>query len=292
MGSFDFNRDAAAEIVTSAVWDGLEKSARAIERHAKQLAPVRKTGRAGESSWHRTTTYTREEALAVLSLPMWWNKGHVGVPGGYRGPASVSTKTKIRSPKFREKAFKQTLSMRQSIFPEREKRLGIHSFDFRESSMNLTGFGGRARWEIRQGAKAIRARMAEGPALERRSSGFFDVAEETSGAWGGKSKKYGNRGAFILAEAPNAKGGGTHHVFQYGGRLRRDIEFIGRQDASPGVPGNVIAARVMSNAPYSLYVEFPTRRTKAQPFLMPALKGERSNFVGRMARQMRSYLKG
>jgi HK97 gp10 family phage protein len=36
--------------------------------------------------------------------------------------------------------------------------------------------------------------------------------------------------------------------------------------------GHKLGARVIASAPYARYVEFPTSRTKAQPFMMPAFK--------------------
>jgi len=52
-----------------------------------------------------------------------------------------------------------------------------------------------------------------------------------------------------------------------GGTLRRSIKVV-----NPRRTGNVIRGSVRVTAPYAKYVEFPTHRTKAQPFLLPAYK--------------------
>lgn len=44
------------------------------------------------------------------------------------------------------------------------------------------------------------------------------------------------------------------------------------------IENGILMASVISKAPYSRYVEFPTRRTAAQPFLLPAFKAARSRF--------------
>ncbi len=56
-----------------------------------------------------------------------------------------------------------------------------------------------------------------------------------------------------------------------GGFLKDNIRLI-----EATIEGNVVTATVRSEAPYSRYVEFPTRRTAAQPFLLPAFKVGRS----------------
>jgi hypothetical protein len=62
----------------------------------------------------------------------------------------------------------------------------------------------------------------------------------------------------------------TYHL-QLGGRLRRDIEA-----RAPEVQGGQISGGVDSLAPYSVHVEFMTKRTRAQPFMRPAFKAHRN----------------
>jgi hypothetical protein len=60
-----------------------------------------------------------------------------------------------------------------------------------------------------------------------------------------------------------------------GGGLRDGIEVYTPRDTS-SEEGGIIRGYVKSTAIYSRYVEFPTRRTAAQPFLLPAFKAARS----------------
>lgn len=71
-----------------------------------------------------------------------------------------------------------------------------------------------------------------------------------------------------------------------GGRLRGEIH----DDPAEG-GGPVWIARVVSPTPYAKYVEFGTRRSRAQPYLRPALSQVRERFLTRMraaARQGRA----
>lgn len=62
-----------------------------------------------------------------------------------------------------------------------------------------------------------------------------------------------------------------------GGTLRKSIHATDVQRR-----GKKIVASVRAEAPYAKYVEFPTSRTKAQPFLLPAFKtfGTRERLAG------------
>lgn len=88
------------------------------------------------------------------------------------------------------------------------------------------------------------------------------------------------QGVSLLGRARReaAKGIGvikTNGRRQYGGYLKKHIVLI-----QPSGMGSRIVITVRSEAPYSRYVEFPTSRTAAQPFLLPALKGARGKYAG------------
>jgi HK97 gp10 family phage protein len=71
-----------------------------------------------------------------------------------------------------------------------------------------------------------------------------------------------------------------------GGTLRRSIKVV-----NPRRTGNVIRGSVRVTAPYAKYVEFPTHRTKAQPFLLPAYKayaGDATKLAKEIRRQQGS----
>lgn len=67
-----------------------------------------------------------------------------------------------------------------------------------------------------------------------------------------------------------------------GGRLRGEIH----ADYAEG-GGPVWVARVVSPTPYAKYVEFGTRRSRAQPYLRPALAQVRESFRARMVNATR-----
>lgn len=61
-----------------------------------------------------------------------------------------------------------------------------------------------------------------------------------------------------------------------GGRLRGEIH------VDPAEGGPMWVAKVVSPTPYAKYVEFGTRRSRAQPYLRPALSQVRESFRARM----------
>lgn len=60
------------------------------------------------------------------------------------------------------------------------------------------------------------------------------------------------------------------------GRLKRSIIHNNTSE------GNKVRFTIRAEAPYARYVEFPTSRTAAQPFLLPALKNARGKMVQRL----------
>lgn len=67
--------------------------------------------------------------------------------------------------------------------------------------------------------------------------------------------------------------------YQYGGHLRKSIRV-----ENPRRDGMRTTVTVRSGAAYSRYVEFPTSRTAAQPYLLPALKGARERYASNIRR--------
>jgi len=80
--------------------------------------------------------------------------------------------------------------------------------------------------------------------------------------------------------------GGDTEV-RIGGKLKASIESEGVT-----VAGNGAKARVTAGIRYAKYVEFPTVRTAAQPFLLPALQGHRKRLVKAVAAEVRKSLGG
>ena len=82
-------------------------------------------------------------------------------------------------------------------------------------------------------------------------------------------------------------GTGTRSRVQVGGALKASIGNTGVRETGSGVVVNVVAA-----IRYAKYVEFPTIRTAAQPFLLPALKGQQARLPRLVAEKIRQQLGG
>jgi HK97 gp10 family phage protein len=85
--------------------------------------------------------------------------------------------------------------------------------------------------------------------------------------------------------APTAQGGGSR--VEIGGALKASIEAEGAIETGKGMED-----RVTAGIRYAKFVEFPTIRTHAQPFLLPALHQNRQNLVKTMAAEVRKALGG
>lgn len=83
-----------------------------------------------------------------------------------------------------------------------------------------------------------------------------------------------------------AEGSGGTHV-QIGGALKASIESSGAVQTGSG-QSVTIAARIR----YAKFVEFPTIRTAAQPFLLPALHGHRQKLKDVFAANLRKTFGG
>jgi HK97 gp10 family phage protein len=80
-------------------------------------------------------------------------------------------------------------------------------------------------------------------------------------------------------------GGGSR--IEIGGALKASIESEGVVEAGQGSE-----VRVTAGIRYAKYVEFPTIRTHAQPFLLPALHDNRQRLVKTMAAEVKKALGG
>jgi len=74
------------------------------------------------------------------------------------------------------------------------------------------------------------------------------------------------------SKAATGKPRGISRGSEQGGTLKRGIE----RDEQVSRNGTKLSVEIRSTAPYSRWVEFPTHRTAAQPFLLPAFKAARS----------------
>lgn len=95
-------------------------------------------------------------------------------------------------------------------------------------------------------------------------------------------------GPSILLNDPEArrKSEATAGQMTVGGRLRASIEFEDRSS------GDIIRKSIIAggkSAPYAKFVEFGTRRSRAQPFLRPALKHAETIYPQKMRAAMRAF---
>ena len=96
--------------------------------------------------------------------------------------------------------------------------------------------------------------------------------------------RYEVRSGRAIHLAKSASGTTTVHV---GGALKASIESEGAIQTGSGQQ-----VRVTAGIRYAKFVEFPTIRTAAQPFLLPALHGNRQKLVKTMAAEVRKVLGG
>ncbi len=120
------------------------------------------------------------------------------------------------------------------------------------------------------------------------------VVSRRTGASGYESKalnpKLTSRGRYEVRSgraihlAPTAEGGKS---VQIGGALKASIESEGVIQTGQGTE-----VRVTAGIRYAKFVEFPTIRTAAQPFLLPALHDNRQRLVTTMAAEVKKALGG
>lgn len=81
------------------------------------------------------------------------------------------------------------------------------------------------------------------------------------------------RRAFVTLEGGTPEKGAKASTLLVGGRLKNSI-----LKSMADREGNRMVLNVSATAPYALFVEFPTRHNRAQPFLLPALKESQQLF--------------
>lgn len=96
--------------------------------------------------------------------------------------------------------------------------------------------------------------------------------------------RYEVKSGRAIAKIP-LPGGGTR--VQIGGKLKASIESEGVRQTGQGM-----AVKVTAGIGYAKFVEFPTVRTAAQPFLIPAMQDHRKALVKNVAAGVRKSLRG
>ena len=116
----------------------------------------------------------------------------------------------------------------------------------------------------------------------RLSQGGFEPGPAASAAMTARGRAEARSGSSIHM----AEGSGGTHV-QVGGALKASIESGGATQTGSGQSVTVTAA-----IRYAKFVEFPTVRTAAQPFLLPALHDQRSKLKDLFATNLRKTFGG
>lgn len=133
--------------------------------------------------------------------------------------------------------------------------------------------------------KGGRFTASEGAAgTTRNRQGGFEPGENLKSKLTSRGR-YEVRNGRAIHYAASAKG--TLSRVQIGGALKASIGPTPVHETSNGVEAEVEAA-----IRYAKYVEFPTIRTAAQPFLLPALAQERIRFPHEVAKAIKKNLGG
>lgn len=248
----------------SAAKAGVEKNAARIEAHAKKLAPIRKVfpGAQGDQPTRKMTKAEVKEVADIF-------KGMKSLSATQRRGAVASLKANpyIAMPS-RANRLSRTGAARRSFIP-----LGKDERINRDRGGAMSIFGGGPLYRF----GAFGQLSAQGRAELKRGMKDYEAGSFTSVI----------KTPIKAASSQEKERFGVTYRVQLGGRLKRDIE---REQSQ--FDGKMVTGNVTSNAPYSRFVEFPTRRTRAQPFLRPALKAQQTRLQADLAATFRSELQG
>jgi hypothetical protein len=251
MGSWSPNNEVV-DALRAAVESAVIQTAENIETTAKSLAPVRRVSKSEKSSRRRIGSARAAEL----------SSGFAAKGLSFGGTANF----RKRSFSVSENAWTRPLKERKSALAASESS---RSFTIRSAMVS-----GKLRVEAGELPKGLlytgrremeQAQSAVAGGLHR---GFTPKENDWVRTSAGRTPS-----ARVTGRTTDTKGI-TTFTMSVGGYLKAHIKA-----GNPKWSGNRITVTITSHAPYSRYVEFPTRRTKAQPFLMPALKQSRSAFL-------------
>lgn len=248
--------EPAIKRLQTQVASGIEEAAGEVQRVAQARAPVRKAFKAKRGTVHDLAdfkikigggTFTGDDIKEAA--------GHLGIN---LNDAQVG---------------------QFQVVGWRSRNIGPNNLSWRKGRGEAIRGVGTSSQRTSLGNRAItgfrRRRLPAGVSYTSRASS--DIRNATA-----RAVRLGPSSVKIGGKSQTGRGRGIIRVgrdqFQYGGYLRKHIVVEEVQT------GDRIVFRVVSKAPYSRYVEFPTSRTAAQPYLLPALKGIRNKFAG--------YIKG
>jgi len=241
--SFTSNAPLFITKMRESIEDGLKRAAKEIQEEAASLAPVRNSSRA-QMKFRRHTLIAPAES-SRLSLG---TKSFGGTLGFKKNPFMV------KFPVMGIRGVKGPMTRTKPMLRKAEYAATLRARAFSAK----IGKGGEP--EFSGGRLNPRGRFEQKNAFKGMTP--EKLASLKPGATVGSRKAVTFHG--MLGKEP---------LFEVGGFLRRNI-VVGPLEGGEAI----MKVSVVSKAPYSRYVEFPTRRTKAQPFMMPAIKQAKGNF--------------
>lgn len=234
--------------------DALEETGERIAAEAKRRAPIRKVFKEAKGYRRKFRPISDEERNIAMALSKQYYASSGGTPD--------------------ERAFKLRRSLAHLRYYARAEIP-------RRGSANSVGRSMKARQlgTIKEGRF-----QGNGSAVKIRGTRGYEPSDEFR-------QKLSARGAYEVRTGraihiqPSATGQSSR--VQIGGALKASI------GAGPVLQtGKGQEIEVEAAIRYAKYVEFPTIRTAAQPFLLPALKGEQSKFPHTVAAAIQRRLGG
>jgi hypothetical protein len=255
--------------VRNRVYDGVEATAMQVHRDAVAKAPVRKAFQGGNK-------LPRKGDLADFSMK---------IRGGHFTGGEIQEAAALMGINLSESQSRSIAAGRGNLQAQQNTRRSLGANHL--SWTNRPGRGGMTSEQARAvkprrnvagtrlpGFTPVRTVGRPG-AAKFSARARYDLRTSTTGQRGGNpSLKHANRnrGRGVIAQ-----GGGQ---YRYGGFLKKHIVV----DTPTGEGDLRIVFTVRSKAPYSRYVEFPTSRTAAQPYLLPAFKAARNKLAANIKR--------
>lgn len=167
----------------------------------------------------------------------------------------------------------------------------------RASAQRIQRSGGRVLTTVRQSRQAVEAPEVDFDDITERARGLKNPGVRPHLTHRGLKEleiakripvtletpyRRRDEGIKLSRSAVFVSGSGSNRSATLGGRLRGEIETVPATRR-----GGIITGWVISPTEYARYVEFPTSRTAAQPYMRPTLKFLKRPFVNAVHRQLR-----
>lgn len=163
----------------------------------------------------------------------------------------------------------------------------------RQSAQAIQRRGGSVLTTVRRSRQSVEAPELNFDELGERATGLKTASVAKDLTYRGRAELRIAQRSRAVTEPPGngrrltrsaafVSGSGANRVTTLGGRLRGEIETI-----PPTLRAGRITGWVISPTEYAKYVEFPTSRTAAQPYMRPTLKYLKRPFVAKVTRNLR-----